>query len=89
MKNRLYFRESFYRVNELADRSLRLHRIEVKGPKDKPKKQYVEFEDNSNSWDAALDKEVLAVLMRNYREQVEPQYLPKFYQTIDKDLGGD
>ena len=89
MKNRLYFRESFYRVNELADRSLRLHRIEVKGPKDKPKKQYVEFEDNSNSWDAALDKEVLAVLMRNYREQVEPQYLPKFYQTIDKDFGGD
>ena len=89
MKNLMYSRESFYRTNELADRAIRLNRIEVKGPKDKPKKQYVEFEDNSDTWDAALDKEVLAVLMRNYRQQVDAQYLPKFYETVDKDFGGD
>ena len=89
MKNLMYSRESFYRTNELADRAIRLNRIEVKGPKDKPKKQYVEFEDNSDTWDAALDKEVLAVLMRNYRQQVDARYLPKFYETVDKDFGGD
>ena len=42
------------------------------------KKQYVLFDDNSDTWDLATDKEVLAVLMENYRRQVEAKYLPDF-----------
>ncbi len=63
--------------------------LEVKGPKKPASKQYHEFADNSDEWDAALDKEVLAVLLKNYRQQVGNRYLPKFYTTIDQRFGGD
>jgi hypothetical protein len=64
--------------------------MEVKGPKDKPKKQYMEFADNSDSWDKALDSEALVALMQNYRREIgDTAYLPSFYQTIDKQFGGD
>ena len=63
--------------------------MEVKGPEGKPEKQYIEFEDNSDTWDEALDKEVLAALMKNYREHVTPEYLPSFYKTVDEKFGGD
>lgn len=49
--------------------------MEVKGPKDNPKKQYVEFADNSDEWDEALDKEVMAALLKNYAEQVDASQL--------------
>ena len=63
--------------------------MEVKGSEKDPKKQYIEFEDNSDEWDEALDKEVLAALLQNYREHVSEEYLPSFYQTIDKKFKGD
>jgi hypothetical protein len=63
--------------------------MEVKGPKDKPKKQYVEFADNSNEWDEALDKEVFAVLLKNYKEHVAEKYLPAFYTTIHNKFNDD
>ena len=37
----------------------------------------------------ALDKEVLATLLKNYKEHVAAKWLPKFYQTIDTQFGGD
>ena len=40
------------------------------------------FEDNSAEWDMALDKEVLATLLKNYKEHVDAKWLPKFYKTI-------
>lgn len=84
------FSETFFRTNELATRALRVHNgIEVKGPKDKKKKQYVEFADNSDEWDEATDKDVYAALLKNYREQVDAKYLPGFYKTIDEKFGGD
>ena len=83
------FRETFVRTNELTTRAMKVHNgMEVKGPENKKKKQYVIFDDNSDTWDLATDKEVLAVLMENYRRQVEAKYLPDFYQTIDKVYGG-
>ena len=83
------FRETFVRTNELTTRAMKVHNgMEVKGPENKKKKQYVLFDDNSDTWDLATDKEVLAVLMENYRRQVEAKYLPDFYQTIDKVYGG-
>ena len=88
-----YFNESFGRrsQNELAIRAMKYYKgMEVKGPKDKPKKQYVEFADNSDSWDKALDSEALAALIQNYRSEIgDTAYLPSFYQTIDKQFGGD
>ena len=88
-----YFNESFGRrsQNELAIRAMKYYNgIEVKGPKNKPKKQYVEFADNSDSWDKALDSEALAALIQNYRTEIgDTAYLPSFYQTIDRQFGGD
>lgn len=85
----MYCRETFQGTSEFVNRAQRLNRMEVKGPEKKPKKQYIEFEDNSDKWDAALDKEVFAVLLANYREQVSGKYLPGFYKTIDEKFGGD
>ncbi len=87
---RTYFVETFMRTNELATRAFRIHNgMEVKGPANKDKKRYVQFDDNSDTWDAALDKEAYAALLKNYREKVDAKWLPEFYQTIDKKFGGD
>ncbi len=66
----------------------------VQGPADKPKRQYTMFEDNSDTWDKALDSEALAVLMKEYRERLSPEamkagYLPSFYKRVDKEYGGN
>ena len=85
-----YFYESFIRTNELTTRAMNINSgMELKGPEDKPKKQYLEFTDNSDTWDAALDREALGALMANYREHVAERYLPDFYKTVDKKFGGD
>lgn len=84
------FTETFFRTNELAARALRVHSgMPMKGPENKPKKMYMEFDDNSEEWDEATDREVYAALLRNYREQVDAKYLPEFYKTIDSEFGGD
>ena len=85
-----YLMESFNRCSEIFTRSMRLNSgMEVKGPVDKPKKQYFQFSDNSNEWDEALDKEVLAAMLKNYAEHVDAKYLPKFYQTIKNKFGNN
>jgi len=85
-----YWNETFRGTNELATRALRInYGMGVKGPKNNPSKQYIEFEDNSDKWDEALDKEVFAALLKNYREHVAEEYLPGFYKTIDSKFGGD
>ena len=79
----MYWIETFGNTNEFCTRAMRLSRgMEVKGPEDKPKKQYIEFDDNSDSWDEALDREVFAALLKNYKENVDASYLPDFYKTI-------
>ena len=85
-----YWSETFRGTNELVTRAMKAGSgMEVKGSEKDPKKQYIEFEDNSDEWDEALDKEVLAALLQNYREHVSEEYLPSFYQTIDKKFKGD
>ena len=76
--------ESFFRSGEFFNRARKVagDGIEVKGPKDNPKKQYYQFDDNSDEWDEALDKEVLAAMLKNYAGQVNENYLPKFYSVI-------
>ena len=88
---RILFRESFYSFDdELTTRAWRSNwGINVKGPKDKPKKQYFLFDDNSKEWDEATDSELLTALIRNSRQQADSDYLPDFYQTIDQQFHGD
>ncbi len=84
------FTETFFGTNELATRAIRIHNgMEVNGPENKKSKQYALFKDNSDKWDEATDKEVFAALLKNYRNQVDAKYLPKFYKTIDSRFGGD
>ena len=86
------FAESFTRRSniEFSTRAIKLQtNMEVKGPEKNKKKQYHEFEDNSAEWDMALDKEVLATLLKNYKEHVDAKWLPKFYKTIDAEFGGN
>ena len=87
-----YFSESFggRSSDELTRRALRANNGSVvKGDEKNPKKQYIEFKDNSAEWDGPTDREIMAAAMKFYREQVEPQYLPDFYQTVDSKFGGD
>ena len=85
-----YWTETFLGTSELVTRAIKAgNGMEVKGSEKNPKKKYIEFEDNSDSWDEALDKEVLAALLKNYREHVSAEYLPSIYKTIDADFGGD
>ncbi len=82
--------EAFRRTSEFNTRALKvLNGMEVKGPKNAPAKQYVEFADNSKDWDEALDKDVMAALLKNYRTHVDAKYLPSFYAEIDKRFSGD
>ena len=91
------YRECFSRQsnNELAVRMAKYYNgMPVQGPADKPKRQYTMFEDNSDTWDKALDSEALAVLMKEYRERLSPEamkagYLPSFYKRVDKEYGGN
>ena len=92
MRAYYYYRETFGRTNELVTRAMRANNggLELKGPKEKPRKQYFIFDDNSTEWDEALDKEVLIALMKNYREKVPSKYWPDFYtKTVDRKFRGD
>jgi hypothetical protein len=89
MKVFTYAVESFYGTNELCNRGYASLSKAVQGPANQPMKQYIVFDDNSSKWDEALDKEVLAVLLKNFRSKVPSPYIPDFYQIIDKKFKGD
>ena len=84
-------RESFYRTSEFNSRAIRLaSMVPAKNSKAAKKgKNTFTFEDNSNEWDEALDKDVQAVLIDNFRKYVPADQLPAFYKTIDDKFGGD
>ena len=80
--------ETFMRNDELSQRALRVHN--GARPVGHGKRQHINFKDNNDTWDYDTDREILGTLLKNYREQVSsPQWLPDFYQTIDKKFGGD
>ena len=80
------WRETFARTSEFNTRALTLIGMM---PKDSKKKTYYHFEDNSNEWDEALDKDVMAALIDNYRQYVKKEELPEFYKTIEGKFAGD
>ena len=80
------WRETFARTSEFNTRALTLIGMM---PKDSKKKTYYHFEDNSDEWDEALDKDVMAALIDNYRQYVKKEELPEFYKTIEGMFAGD
>ena len=92
MRALTFYNETFGRRNtdEMTRRALRVHNKPIINGKDgKPKSYYIEFKDNSDTWDEATDREILAALLKHYREQVEIKYQPDFYNIIDHDFKGD
>ena len=91
MKDLLFFNETFRRTNELTTRALdvcmRLEK-EAEAAK-KGEKMLVLSGDNADTWDAALDREVMATLLKNYAEQVDKEALPAFFNDIQTKFGGD
>lgn len=80
-----------FRADEMSIRAQRYTRggMPVKGPEDKPKKQYVVFEDNSETYDVKTDKEMQVVLLKNYELKADKKYLPEFYSKIRNEYDGD
>ena len=88
MQAYLYWAETFVRTNELATRARRVHN--GMQPVGKGKRQHVTFKDNSDTWDYDTDREILGVLLKNYRERMtDERFMPDFYKTIDEQFGGD
>ena len=82
-KIRMYMIETFIRTDELSARAQRAVRMS------KTQEKYA-FDDNRETFDVATDREILATLLKNFRQKVDdPQFLPAFYQTIDSRFGGD
>ncbi len=84
------FSETF-NTDELSKRARRYTRggMKVLGPENNKKKQYVMFDDNSDTYDIATDKEILLVLLKNYAEKAVPDYLPQFIETVKTTYNGD
>lgn len=56
----------------------------------KPSKSYLLYDDDQKTWDEGLDKEVLAVSLKNYKEHIaDVRNLPAFYTTIANEYGND
>ena len=85
-----YWQESFWRNSEFFTRALNINtRLTPKGPEDNPKKQYLQFDDNSDKWNLDLDKELTTAMLQNFAEQVPEEYHPEVIGTVMKQFGGD
>ena len=86
-----YWSETWGReCDELSRRAYKVHNgIALQGTDGNEEEHYIEFADNSKEWDQATDRELLAALMQNYREQVSTKYHPSFFRVVDRDFNGD
>ena len=91
MKDLLFFNETFRRTNELTTRALDVcMRLEKDAEAAKKgEKMLVLSSDNVDTWDAALDREVMATLLKNYAEHVDKEAQPAFFNDIQTKFGGD
>lgn len=90
MRAMILFSETF-RTDEMSNRARRYTNggMAMKGHESKASKQYVVFEDNSETYDVATDKEMLAVLLQNYAAKADKKYMPTFFETIANDFNGN
>ena len=86
-----YWSETWGRESDqMTVRAKQVHGgIAIKGPADKKKKQYIQFDDNTKEWDQQTDRELLAAMMKNYSEQVEEAFYPEFFKTVRETYHGD
>ena len=83
-KARMTWLETFRRNDALTQRALGVYRAMVDG------KRFYTIKRDKETFDVATDKEVLAALLKNYRDHtVNDAYLPSFFQLIDKKYKGD
>ena len=83
-KARTNWLETFRRNDVLTTRALGVFRAMVDG------KRFYTIKKDSETFDLATDREILAALLKNYCEHTtNSAYLPAFYQTIDKKFKGD
>ena len=91
MRALTFYSETFGRsADELTKRAVRVQNgVIINGKEGKPKSYYIEFKDNTAEWDYDTDREILAALLKHFREKVEIKYQPDFYNLIDDDYKGD
>ncbi len=84
----ILFTETFY-TDELSRRARAYTYGGMKVHGEGTKKPYTMFEDSSDTYDLTTDKEILTVLLKNYAEKADPEYLPDFFNTIKDKYAGD
>lgn len=78
------------RNNEFCRRAMAVHTLPLHGSPKKPARQYAVFEVDTATWDAATEKEIMAVMLKNYKEHVlDTASLPAFYKTIESEYHND
>ena len=88
METYMLWYETFRRTDELSTRAMKAHN--GTSPVGKGKRQYINFKNNSETFDVATDCETLGTLLQNYRTQLkDPFFLPDFFKVIDEKFGGD
>ena len=87
-KQNTAIRETFLNTSVFNNRAFTIARM-VPTDGSKKGKTFYRFPDNSAQWDAALDKDVQAALIDNYRQYLPTDKLPEFYTTISEKFGGD
>ena len=87
-KQNTAWRETFIRTSEFNTRALAIANMMDEGGAKKGKRHHT-FDDNSDEWDANLDKDVMATLIDNYCQYVPENKIPDFYNTIEQRFGGD
>lgn len=84
-----YFSEVIARGSVLLQRAMRYGiGMPVKNAKGSKRNQYVQFNDDSSTWDLDTEREILAAVLRVYRDNVKSEWKPKFFETIDKQFWG-
>ena len=87
----IYWNESFWKVSEFVQRAIDITRgaIEPQIENNDSTKQYMQFKDNSNDWNLALDKEMTTAMLKNYAEHVPAKYLPEEFNLIKTKFGNN
>ena len=82
--------ETFSRRSNIEFNARALRLMNEQPAKGSKKGEYFQFEDNADQWDAATDADMMAALLKNYREKADNDFLPTaVYNTIDKRFKGD
>ncbi|MBE6287261.1 MAG: S46 family peptidase [Mediterranea massiliensis] len=84
-----YFIEAFFNAAELFPLALNVLNLDMDGDEKQLENTIRQLAKLYADYDKTIDKEVFVAMLDIYRKQVTPEYLPSFYQTIDKCHAGD